>query len=389
MDVTMSQDLRESSFGAPVARHDETPGPPRGSRSPALRTGVVAIVAVLSGAAAGAIVTRHTASTSTAPAATPGNAAHLATADAAGITAAVAPAVVAISRRPPRVDQLFETSPSAGEGTGVVIRSGGTILTSAALVTGTAPIIVRLNDGRTLPATVVGRDAALGVALLQVSARGLPTVRLAGSDRLCVGDDVVALGNALALPGGPTVATGVVAARRRTVAMPTVAVTAQTGPARLGNLLELTNGLGAAYAGGPVVDSSGEVVGITVTAADADRAPGFAIDIALVRAAIVRIEAGSAPADALGVDAIDVTPALAREYGLPVESGALVAAVVPHSAAADAGLRADDIVVRVGNKRVATAEDLARGARDPSATSFPISVRRGTATIALTVHVVH
>jgi len=303
--------------------------------------------------------------------------------------AAVAPAVVAIGRRPPRVDQLFATSPSAGQGTGVVIRADGTILTTSALAAGPAPITVRLSDGRTLPATVIGRDAALGIALLKVAARGLPTAPLVGSDRLRVGDGVVALGDALALPGGPTVATGVVAARHRTVAMPTAAATVTAGPARLGNLLEITNGLGAGYAGGPVVDANGAVVGIATTAADGDRAPGFAIEIARVRAAILRIESGRAPADALGVEAIDVTPALARDYGFPVESGALVAAVVPHSPAADAGLLADDIVVRVGRARVATAEDLARDARDPSSTGFSIFVKRDARTVTLKVHVVH
>jgi serine protease Do len=385
-DVTVSHELRESSAATHVARTDAPPGQPPGTRSPALRTVAFVVVAAVSGAAAGAVVARRTATTSAAS--TPARAARIVTTDAASVAAAVAPAVVAIGRRPATVDQLFATSPAAGQGSGILIRSDGTILTTSALVAGSAPIIVRLGDGRTLPATVIARDPALGIALLKVEARDLPTAPLVGSDRLRVGDDVVALGDALALPGGPTVATGVVAARVRTVAMP-AAATATAESARLGNLLEITNGLGAGYAGGPVVDSSGAVVGLATTAANGDRAPGFAIDIARVRDEILRIESGRAPADVLGVDAIDVTPLLARDYGLPVESGALIASVVPHSPAAAAGVHADDIVIRVGNARVATAEDLARHARNPSSTDFRVFVRRGTKTITLTVHIVH
>ena len=139
-----------------------------------------------------------------------------------------------------------------------------------------------------------------------------------------------------------------------------------------------------------MIDANGEVVGIATTAADGDRPPGFAVDVVRVRPVIRAIVEGRAPTDALGVDAIDVTPDLAHEYGLPVESGALVAGVMPGSPAAAAGLLPDDIVVRLGHERVATAEDLAREARDPSASSMRLAfVVRGRRTLALTVRLVH
>jgi S1-C subfamily serine protease len=163
----------------------------------------------------------------------------------------------------------------------------------------------------------------------------------------------------------------------------------RVGPARLTDLVEVTNALGAANAGGPVVNTDGEVVGIATIVANGSQPPGFAIDIARAGPVIRALEAGRAPSGPLGVDAIDVTPGLARRYGLPVESGALVAAVVPGSAADTAGLRPDDIVVRVGHLRVATAEDLARGARDASLTSLQLSILRGRKSLTLTVPLVH
>jgi serine protease Do len=358
----------------------------RGRRSPALQTVLLVFLAAAGGAATGAVVARQ-ATKPSGSAARSATAEHLAAPDVAGIAARIAPAVVSIRTRPAHIGELFQSQPAAGEGTGIVINADGTIVTDAVLVAGTRPITVGLADGRSLPATVIGRDAASGIAVLKVAARGLPVARLAGSDqsdrtdRLRVGDDVVALGDAFALPSGPIVSRGTVAALDRTVAMPS----STTRPARLTGVLEVTNVLGASYAGGPVVDSDGDVVGIATAAADGNQPPGFAIDVARVGAVIQAIEGGRAPTDALGVEAIDVTPALAQGYGLPVESGALVAAVVPGSPALEAGLRADDIVVRLGHERVATAEDLARATHDPAVTSVRLSVVRGTRSLTLEV----
>jgi S1-C subfamily serine protease len=307
--------------------------------------------------------------------------------DAASIAAAVAPAVVSIRTRPARLADLFASTSAPGEGTGIVIRSDGMIVTDASLIESVRTITVTFGDGRSLPARVVGRDASSGIAVLKVAISGLPTARLAKPSRLRVGDDVVALGDALALPGGPTVSRGVVAALHRTVTLATSPT--RVGPARLTDLVEVTNALGAANAGGPVVNTDGEVVGIATIVANGSQPPGFAIDIARAGPVIRALEAGRAPSGPLGVDAIDVTPGLARRYGLPVESGALVAAVVPGSAADTAGLRPDDIVVRVGHLRVATAEDLARGARDASLTSLQLSILRGRKSLTLTVPLVH
>ena len=101
---------------------------------------------------------------------------------------------------------------------------------------------------------------------------------------------------------------------------------------------------------------------------------------------IAELEQGTTPTDALGADAIDVTPLLADDYGLPVESGALIASVEPGSPAQAAGLEPDDIVIGFAHQRIATAEDLARRVRDPSVTTVRLSVLRGQQHLTVTVH---
>jgi serine protease Do len=349
-----------------------------------MRTLATALVAALSGAVAGVIVSRDR--SNKAPAADPasGALAHFGTPDVANIVAAVAPAVVSIRTRPTSISNLFDSSPAAGEGTGVVIGSAGTIVTSASVVAGTRPVTVTLADGRSLPARILGRDPTTGVAVLKVAATGLATARLAVSERLRIGDDVVALGDALTLPGGPTVSRGVVAALQRSVAMPS---TSQLP--RLTGLLEVTNALGASNAGGPVIDTDGEVVGIAIATQNGERPPGFAVDIVRDRSVIDALEEGTNLTNALGAEAIDVTPLLAHDYNLPVESGALIASVEPGSAAQIGGLRADDIVVGFAHQRIATAADLARRVRDPAVTSVRLAVRRGSQSLTLTVRLRH
>jgi S1-C subfamily serine protease len=381
MDVTVSQ-VRDGSPASPSQTRADAPTPrPRGARAVVVRSLVIALVAAVSGAVAGYVASRNRGTKVVASDPASGALAHFATPDVANIVAAVAPAVVSIRTRPPNISNLFSSTPAAGEGTGVVIGSRGIVLTSATLVASTRPITVTLADGRSLSATIIGRDAASGVAVLKVEATGLPTARLAETERLRAGDDVVALGDALALPGGPTVNRGVVAALQRSVAMPS-----KSQPPRLTGLLEVTTALGASNAGGPVVDTDGEVVGIAVAAQNGERAPGFAVDVVRERPVIEALEQGTKLTNALGAEAIDVTPLLARDYNLPVESGALIASVEPGSPAQIGGLEPDDIVDGFAHQRIATAEDLARRVLDPSVTSVRLSVLRGHESLTVLVH---
>jgi S1-C subfamily serine protease len=379
MDVKVSQERRAASTRAVAGtgEHIERTRAAATRRSPALRTLVLVVVAALSGAVAGAVVSRRHSAVASPPATTPPST------TVSRLLKTVGPAVVSIRTEPVKINQIVQPRSTPGSGTGVVIRSDGVILTDAALVASNRPISVRLADGRALRATVLGRDVAADVAVLKVAAHSLPVARLTSHAGLDVGDDVVALGDALSLPGGPTVSRGVVAAVHRTIALPPSDVAAGL-PARLSGLIQVTEPLGAEVAGGPVVDSNGAVVGVA-TAADGEQAPGFAIDVASALDAIHSIEQGLASPDRLGVEAIDVTPVLANAYDLPVQSGAFVASVVAGSPAAAAGVRSGDIVVQIDQERIATTEDLAREAREPAITSLPLTVVRGARTLTITV----
>jgi serine protease Do len=376
MDVKVSQERRDASTRAAEGTSERTGDETTVRRAPALRTLVLVVVAALSGAVAGAVVAHHRSTGATAGAPSGRS-------TVKHLLAAIAPAVVSIRTEPVRIGEIFEPDSTPGSATGVVIRSDGMILTDAAVVVDGRPISVRLADGKALRATVIGRDLASDIAVLKVAAHSLPVASLTNDEGLEVGDDVVALGDALALPSGPTVGRGVVAALHRTIAMPAPDVAAGL-PARLSGLIEVTEPLGAGGAGGPVVDLRGDVVGVA-TAAGGDHSPGFAIDVFRARDAIRSLERGLAPGDHLGVEAIDVTPVLANAYGLPVQSGAFVASVVERSPAATAGLRSGDIVVQADRERIATAEDLAREAREPSNTTLSLTVVRGTQTVVVTV----
>jgi S1-C subfamily serine protease len=377
MDVKVSQERRAASTRAVEGTGERTSGGTGVRRAPALRTFVLVVVAALSGAVAGAVVAHDRSKDAAA------STASSARSDVARVLAAVGPAVVSIRTEPVDINQIEQPRATPGSGTGVVIRSDGVILTDAAVVADGHPISVRLADGRALDATVLGRDFAADVALLKVSGHSLPVARLTTTDGLDVGDDVVALGDALSLPGGPTVGRGVVAALHRTIALPATEIDAGL-PTRLSGLIQVTEPLGASDAGGPVVDVHGDVVGVA-TAADGEQTPGFAVDVFRARDAIRALEQGGPTADRLGVEAIDVTPELANAYDLPVQSGAFVASIVPHSPAASAGVQPGDIVVQADRERVATAEDLSREVREPSTTRLPLTIMRGSRRLVVTV----
>jgi len=130
---------------------------------------------------------------------------------------------------------------------------------------------VTLADGRTLPAKVLRRDPSADLAVLQVPANHLPVAPLGDSRTLQVGDPVVAIGNALALPGGPTVTDGIVSALGRTI---------ETNKgARLDDVIQTDAAINPGNSGGPLVDATGHVVGINTAEASDGQNIGFAIAI--------------------------------------------------------------------------------------------------------------
>lgn len=271
--------------------------------------------------------------------------------DVQEILSKVEPSVVAIRTSTLSVNFFFEPVPSEGAGTGFVISPDGLVLTNSHVLNGARTIEVELQDGAAHSATIVGRDRSHDLALLKIDASGLPSVKLGDSDKLQVGDDVIAIGNALALDGGPTVTRGIVSAKDRTI---------QTEDGtRLRSLLQTDTAINPGNSGGPLVDAAGEVVGINTAIAGEAQNIGFAISISSAKPVIDELRKGTIRSQALlGVVPANVTAQVARQFELTVESGAVVVDVSAESGAERAGIKPGDVIVEIDGSAVASADDV-------------------------------
>ena len=239
--------------------------------------------------------------------------------------------------------------PFRGIGSGFIISADGLILTNAHVVRDAKEVTVKLSDRREYSAKVLGADPVTDVAVLRVDAKNLPTVQLGDPSKLYVGDPVLAIGAPFGLE--QTATQGIVSAKGRSLpgdsAVPFIQTDAAVNP---GN------------SGGPLFDGQGRVVGIN--AQIYSRSGGYQglsfaipIDVALqVKDQIV--EHGHAGHARLGVTVQDVNQALADSFGLKRPNGALVAQVMPGSAAAEAGLKSGDVILSVNGNEIERSGEL-------------------------------
>jgi len=199
------------------------------------------------------------------------------------VLANVEPAVVTIRTRLLSTDAMHPVV-EEGTGTGVIVRPDGVIITNDHVVAGAQGIRVQLADGRTLPARVSGTAPGADLAVIRVDASELPTARLGNSKTLRVGDAVLAIGNALALPGEPTVTEGIVSALGRSIREP--------NGVRLDHVIQTDAAINPGDSGGPLVDAHGRVMGIDTATATRGQNIGFAIAITPARRILDRLEGG-------------------------------------------------------------------------------------------------
>lgn len=276
--------------------------------------------------------------------------------DIQGILAKVEPAVVAI-RTGGAVSG--NQGQSGGAGTGFVISSDGVIVTNNHVVEGAdGQIEVAFTDGTSEKAKILGRSPENDLAVLKVDATNLPFAKLGSSDRLQVGDGVIAIGNALALEGGLSVTQGIISAKDRTVP--------EESGATLYSVLQTDAAINPGNSGGPLVNSAGEVVGINTAIADPQEAQnvGFAMSIDAVKTVIEDLRLGKSVKTAfLGVETQQVTPAVAEQLNLKSSSGVVVRRITGDSPASAAGLKARDVIMAIGNNQVTSPNDLAADVR--------------------------
>ena len=263
----------------------------------------------------------------------------------------VKPAVVQITNEQVQVDQFNQpfTVP-AGVGSGVIYDAQGHILTNAHVVAGAEQLLVALPDGRSFPGKLVGQDPQTDLAVVQISGDHLPVAQLGDSRQLQVGDWVVAIGNALALPGGPTVTAGLVSALGRTVQEP--GSWRQQGP-YLFDVIQTSAPINPGNSGGPLANLAGQVVGINTLIADQAEPGvqaegiGFAIAISTAKPIADQLVAtGQVTHAFLGMDYVTLTPSLALRLRTAQKQGVVVARVTRGSPAFNAGLQPGDIITQ-------------------------------------------
>ncbi|QQZ29433.1 Do family serine endopeptidase [Thiothrix subterranea] len=238
-----------------------------------------------------------------------------------------------------------------GTGSGVIIHAQrGHILTNSHVVESADAIHVTLKDGRKYLAEVVGIDPRADLAVLQIPAERLTAMRFGDSDRLRVGDFVVAIGNPYSI--GQTVTSGIISALHRNPGISEYENFIQTdAPINLGN------------SGGPLVNLSGELIGIN-TAILGDQGGGnlgigFAVPINTAAGVITQIvQYGSVERGQLGVEVQDVDSTMARDFGIKPNEGAIINQVLAGSPAEKAGVEAGDIIIKMNNKNVQGAVDV-------------------------------
>jgi serine protease Do len=228
-------------------------------------------------------------------------------------------------------------TPMHAQGSGFIVSADGLILTNAHVVDGAKEVTVKLMDHREFKAKVLGTDKTSDIAVLKIEAHGLPAVRLGNSDALGVGDYVLAIGAPFGLE--ETATAGIVSATGRSLpgdgAVPFIQTDAAVNP---GN------------SGGPLFDSTGAVVGINsqiYTNSGGYQGVSFAVPINLAQGVEQQIvKTGKVEHGRLGVEIQNVNQSLAESFKLNAPEGALVAQVVPDSAAARAGIKPGDVILK-------------------------------------------
>ena len=271
----------------------------------------------------------------------------------------VRPSVVSIVAEVVTRDFFGVIRSSFGSGTGVIFDPQGLVLTNNHVIAGAVDITVTLDDGSQQQAEIIGADQLSDLAVLRLPVDNYPYLPVNEGAPPRVGEWVIAIGNALALPGGPTVTVGVVSALGRSI---------ESSPnVTLYDLIQTDTVINPGNSGGPLISLRGELVGINtaVQRTSASGTPvegiGFAINMetaAQVSDQLVRL--GHVRWAWMGVILADLIPEVAARVGLPIREGVVIQNTVIDGPADRAGIEPGDIILSAGGQEIATVSDLTR-----------------------------
>ncbi len=242
-----------------------------------------------------------------------------------------------------------------GSGSGVIIRPDGYIVTNNHVVQNATKIEVTLNNNKTYEATVIGTDPATDVALIKIDAAGLPTLKFADSDKLRLGEWVLAIGSPLGEELRSTITAGIVSAKGRS--MPNY-----NGDFKIESFIQTDAAVNPGNSGGALVNKSGELVGINtaiISTTGSYTGYSFAVPSNIVSKIVSDlIDFGSVKRAMLGVTMSPITDKIAKDQNLPSLDGVYINDVSKGSAADNAGIKKGDVLVQVDSLQIRTTSDL-------------------------------
>ena len=279
----------------------------------------------------------------------------------------------------------FFGSPPGGElrqralGSGVIVTKDGYILTNNHVVEGADKITVTLADDRQFPAKLIGRDPKTDVAVVKIEGKNLPAARLGDSDKIEVGEWVLAIGSPFSKELKNTVTAGIISAKGRS----------NVGLAKYEDFIQTDAAINPGNSGGALVNMRGEVIGINTaieTRTGTFAGIGLAIPINMAKAVMEQlITKGKVVRGYLGVTIQTIDATMAKALKLPRPGGVIVASVVPDSPADKAGFKRGDIILEMNGKPIKGATELSiKVAKTAPGTKVSFTVLRGKKKLTLT-----
>ncbi|EAM50573.1 HhoA/HhoB/HtrA family serine endopeptidase [Crocosphaera watsonii WH 8501] len=285
-----------------------------------------------------------------------------------------------------QVPNVPEEEVQRGTGSGFILSEDGKIVTNAHVIAGSQEVSVTLKDGRTFTGKVLGTDPITDVAVIDIEADKLPTVKAGNSDNLNVGEWAIAIGNPLGLNN--TVTTGIVSATGRSSSQIGV------GDKRV-DFIQTDAAINPGNSGGPLLNARGEVIGVNTAIFRNAQGIGFSIPINKAQEiASELIAKGSVDHPYLGIQMVEITPEIKQkiqasgELNINAYSGVLIVQVVPNSPAAASGLKSGDIIQSINQQSLNTPSQVQQAVEQVEVGSvIPVEVERNGKALNLNVKV--